>query len=74
MRDDLGEGRTCDTPLTLTFVAGTQAERTHLNSIMLLKVTEPYIWKLYTSLEEMGYNLLLTEHKIDIYIDSTPLQ
>ncbi|KAK3858294.1 hypothetical protein Pcinc_030544 [Petrolisthes cinctipes] len=38
VRDNLGEGRTCDTPLTLTFVAGTQAQRSHLNSITLLKM------------------------------------
>ncbi|XP_076037356.1 glutamate-rich WD repeat-containing protein 1-like [Oratosquilla oratoria] len=38
LRDSLGDNRTCDTPATCYFAAGTQAARTHVNNLMLLKV------------------------------------
>ncbi|XP_071519865.1 glutamate-rich WD repeat-containing protein 1 [Panulirus ornatus] len=38
VQDSLGENRSCDTPVTCYFVAGTQAARTHVNSIILMKI------------------------------------
>ncbi|XP_045110152.1 glutamate-rich WD repeat-containing protein 1-like [Portunus trituberculatus] len=40
LRDSLGEDRTCDRPVTLYFVAGTQAARVHLNTVLLMKVSQ----------------------------------
>ncbi|KAK8741786.1 hypothetical protein OTU49_002399 [Cherax quadricarinatus] len=37
--DDLGDNRTCNTPVTCYFVAGTQAARTHVNNVILMKMS-----------------------------------
>lgn len=39
VRDGLGDNRTCDTPVTCYFVAGTQAARTHVNKVILMKMS-----------------------------------
>lgn len=40
LQDSLGEGRTCDRPVTCSFVVGTQAARVHLNTVMVMKVSK----------------------------------
>ncbi|MCL4130447.1 UNVERIFIED_CONTAM: hypothetical protein GTU68_017815 [Idotea baltica] len=39
VKDKLGDNRGCDTPVTCYFVAGSQAARTHINNIVLLKMS-----------------------------------
>uniref|UniRef100_A0A0P4W8K1 Glutamate-rich WD repeat-containing protein 1 n=1 Tax=Scylla olivacea TaxID=85551 RepID=A0A0P4W8K1_SCYOL len=40
LRDTLGDSRTCDNPVTVYFVAGTQAARVHLNTVLVMKVSK----------------------------------
>jgi len=39
LQDGLGDNRNCDTPVTCYFVAGTQAARAHVNSVILMKMS-----------------------------------
>nr|XP_027207824.1 glutamate-rich WD repeat-containing protein 1-like [Penaeus vannamei] len=38
LRDKLGDNRDCETPVSCYFVAGTQAARTHVNNIIVMKM------------------------------------
>ncbi|RXG69898.1 Glutamate-rich WD repeat-containing protein 1 [Armadillidium vulgare] len=53
-QDDLGEDRNLDHPLTCYFVAGSQAERTHLNKLVLLKSVTLNDKKLAATWSELG--------------------
>ncbi|KAG7161258.1 glutamate-rich WD repeat-containing protein 1-like [Homarus americanus] len=39
LRDNLGDNRNCNTPVSCYFVAGTEAARTHVNNIILMKMS-----------------------------------
>ncbi|XP_066973649.1 glutamate-rich WD repeat-containing protein 1-like [Macrobrachium rosenbergii] len=38
IKDGLGDGRTCDTPVTCYFIAGTQTSAAHVNNLILMKM------------------------------------
>ncbi|XP_050702903.1 glutamate-rich WD repeat-containing protein 1-like [Eriocheir sinensis] len=40
LRDGLGDARTCESPVSVSFVAGTQGARVHLNTVMVVKVNK----------------------------------